>query len=176
MQHAVYPGSFDPITHGHLDIIRRGCQIFDQLTVAVLQNPSKIPLFSAAERMEMIRCATQEIAVRVEISSFDGLLVDYADRIGADVILRGLRAVSDFEFEFQLSLMNRRLNPRINTIYLMACADLTYLSSGLVKEIYALGGNVTGLVPDCALLKLEEKRTSASREIKECRIESSKED
>ncbi len=157
MHHAVYPGSFDPITNGHLDIIHRGCQIFDRLTVAVLSNPSKTPLFSAAERIGMIREATRDMPRVIAIDSFDGLLVEYADRIDADVILRGLRAVSDFEFEFQLSLMNRRLKPSINTVYLMACADLTYLSSGLVKEIAALGGNVAGLVPDCALSMLMKK-------------------
>ena len=111
MHHAVYPGSFDPITNGHLDIIHRGCQIFDRLTVAVLSNPSKTPLFSAAERIGMIREATRDMPRVIAIDSFDGLLVEYADRIDADVILRGLRAVSDFEFEFQLSLMNRRLKP-----------------------------------------------------------------
>ncbi len=157
MHHAVYPGSFDPITNGHLDIIHRGCQIFDRLTVAVLRNPSKTPLFSTIERIGMIQEATRDMPHIISIDSFDGLLVDYAERIDADVILRGLRAVSDFEFEFQLSLMNRRLKPTINTVYLMACADLTYLSSGLVKEIAALGGSVAGLVPDCTLSMLLKK-------------------
>jgi pantetheine-phosphate adenylyltransferase len=157
MVHAVYPGSFDPITNGHLDIIQRGSQIFDKLTVAVLINPNKTPLFSVEERKEMIQEAIAELNVDVTIDRFQGLLIDYAHKINANVVLRGLRAISDFEFEFQLSLMNQRLNPHIHTLYLMSGTDLTYLSSGLVREIASLGGQVSGLVPDCVLKKLLQK-------------------
>ncbi|MBN1550174.1 pantetheine-phosphate adenylyltransferase [bacterium] len=147
MVHAVYPGSFDPITNGHLDIIKRAVKMFSSLTVAILINPRKKPLFTANERLQMIQAAITHERLSVKIDMFEGLLVEYARQIRADVILRGLRAVSDFEFEFQLSLMNRRLEPSINTVYLMASADTTYLSSGLIKEIAALGGDVTSFVP-----------------------------
>ncbi len=157
MIHAVYPGSFDPITNGHLDIIRRATKIFSKLTVAVLVNPQKKPLLTLHERKQLIRESIQQFDANIVVDSFYGLLVDYAEKINAHAILRGLRAVSDFEFEFQLSLMNQRLNPRINTVYLMASADLTYLSSGLVKEICSLGGDIKDFVPPGAVELLNSK-------------------
>jgi pantetheine-phosphate adenylyltransferase len=157
MVHAVYPGSFDPVTYGHLDIISRALRVFDKLTVAVLVNPQKKPMFTLAERKQLITESIATLSVDVTVDEFSGLLVDYAEKIKADVILRGLRAVSDFEFEFQLSLMNQRLNPRIDTVYLMARADLTYLSSGLVKEIAELGGRIEEFVPPAAFRLLKQK-------------------
>jgi pantetheine-phosphate adenylyltransferase len=157
MVHAVYPGSFDPITNGHIDIINRGLKIFDHLTIAVLINPQKIPLFTIEERAEMIKKSLLSVSDSIKIDQFKGLLIEYASKIGASVILRGLRAVSDFEFEFQLSLMNQRLNSHIHTVYLMSGIDVTYLSSGLVKEIASLGGNISGLVPGIVHEKLKEK-------------------
>lgn len=147
MIHAVYPGSFDPVTNGHLDLIHRACKIFDKLTVAVLINPQKEPMFDVTQRREMLREAITNPPIPLRIDGFQGLLVDYAARIKANVILRGLRAVTDFEFEFQLSLMNQRLNPDLNTVYLMASAEVIYLSSGMVKEIAYLGGNISDFVP-----------------------------
>jgi pantetheine-phosphate adenylyltransferase len=166
MIHAVYPGSFDPITNGHLDIIQRGIKIFDRLTVAVLINPAKNPLFTYQERITMITEAIRPLAPAAGVDRFEGLLIEYARRIKANVILRGLRAVSDFEFEFQLSLMNQRLNSCINTVYLMSGIDFTYLSSGLVREISALGGNVAGLVPPGVCEKLQEKNRALRGEFK----------
>lgn len=148
MIHAVYPGSFDPITNGHIDIIHRARRIFEKLTVAVVGNPAKTPLFSQLERVRMIQDVVAEIDPDIDVDSFDGLLVNYARQIGATAVVRGLRAMSDFEFEFQLSLMNRRLDPEIQMVYLMSGAEVTYLSSGLVKEVASLGGDVTGLVPE----------------------------
>ena len=156
MMHAVYPGSFDPVTLGHLDIIKRALSIFQHLTVAVLVNPNKTPLFSIDERRELISEALKDYS-NVTVEKFDGLLVNYAEKIQADVILRGLRAVSDFEFEFQLSLMNQKLNPRIHTVHLMASADYTYLSSGVVKEVARLGGSIADFVPVCVARALKEK-------------------
>ncbi|HPQ41170.1 MAG TPA: pantetheine-phosphate adenylyltransferase [bacterium] len=154
MIHAVYPGSFDPITNGHIDIIHRARRIFEKLTVAVVGNPAKKPLFSQSDRVEMIRDVVREIDLRIHVDSFDGLLVNHAKQIGATAIVRGLRAMSDFEFEFQLSLMNRRLQPDIQMVYLMSGADVTYLSSGLVKEVASLGGDISGLVPENVRIKL----------------------
>lgn len=157
MIHAVYPGSFDPITNGHLDIIKRANRIFEKLTVAVVVNPSKTPFFSVEERVQMIQQTLLQIDPAIEVDSFEGLLVHYASQIQASTVIRGLRAVSDFEFEFQLSLMNRRLQPDIQTVYLMSGADVTYLSSGLVKEVSSLGGDVSGLVPDVVLKALNRR-------------------
>ncbi len=157
MVHAVYPGSFDPITNGHLDIIRRALKIFDILTVVVMNNSKKIPMFSIEEREELIRKTVRLENLSVMVDHSDGLLVDYADRIHANVILRGLRAVSDFEFEFQLSLMNRKLNPNIQMMYLMSSSDLTFLSSGLIREVASLGGDVSAFVPQPVIAQLALK-------------------
>jgi len=151
---AVYPGSFDPIHNGHLDIIERCRPLFDEVVVAVLMNEGKRPLFSVEERIEAIR-EMVDPAVRVE--SFSGLLVDFMDRVGARAVVRGLRAVSDFEYEFQMALMNRRLNPRVETVFMMPKEDYTYLSSRLVKEVFALGGNLTGLVPEPVIAHLRQR-------------------
>jgi pantetheine-phosphate adenylyltransferase len=143
---AVYPGSFDPITNGHLDIIRRGAQLFDRVVVAVARNAEKAPLFDTQERVALTRAAVHGLR-NVSVDEFDGLLVSYARRKRATVIVRGLRAVSDFEFEFQLSLMNRKLDPHIETIFLMTRDEYTFISSRLVKEICQLGGDVSDFVP-----------------------------
>ena len=150
---AVYPGSFDPIHNGHLDIIERCRPMFDEVVIAVLYNEQKKPLFSVDERMEIIRSLVDG-RTECRVESFSGLLVDFMDRIGARAVVRGLRAVSDFEYEFQMALMNRRLNPRVETVFMMPKEDYSYLSSRLVKEVYALGGDLTGLVPEPVLERL----------------------
>jgi pantetheine-phosphate adenylyltransferase len=144
---AVYPGSFDPPTNGHVDIILRGARLFDRIVVAILVNAEKSPLFTMAERVEILRDVFKDQR-NVDVDTFDGLLVDYVERRQAQVIVRGLRAVSDFEFEFQMTLMNRRLSPRIETVFMMPAEQYTYISSRLIKEVFALGGQVQGLVPD----------------------------
>lgn len=144
---AIYPGSFDPVTNGHLDIIRRSRAVFDTVIVAVLQNLEKKPLFSAGERLAMLRQVTRSWP-NVKVDSFDGLLVSYAVEKGARVIVRGIRAVTDYEYEFQMALMNRRMESRIETIFMLPSSEYSYLSSSLVKEVYALGGEITGLVPE----------------------------
>ena len=143
---AIYPGSFDPITNGHLDLIQRGSALFDRLIVAILRNDEKRPLFSVEDRMEMLREVIGGLT-NVEVGSFDGLLVDYAGQRGASVILRGIRAISDYEYELQMALMNRRLRPEIETVFLMAGEAHSFISSRLVKEVIRLGGNISGLVP-----------------------------
>jgi pantetheine-phosphate adenylyltransferase len=153
---AVYPGSFDPLTNGHVDIITRGSRLFDRIVVAILVNAEKAPLFTIAERKEIARAVFKDHP-NVEIDTFEGLLVDYVERRGAHVIVRGLRAVSDFEFEFQMALMNRRLNDRIETVFMMPAEQYTYTSSRLIKEIFSLGGRVSGLVPDMVEKRLREK-------------------
>jgi pantetheine-phosphate adenylyltransferase len=153
---AVFPGSFDPITNGHLDIISRSLSVFDEVIIAILMNPEKRPLFTVDERVEIIREAYQGER-RVKVETFSGLLVDYAVSVGASVIVRGLRAISDFEYEFQMALMNRRLNPRIDTVFLMAPEGYSYLSSRLVKEVFQLGGKVSELVPAVVERRLREK-------------------
>ena len=153
---AVYPGSFDPLTNGHVDIILRGARLFDRIIVAVLVNAEKAPLFSMKERVEIARSVFQDHQ-NVEIDTFDGLLVDYVERRRAQVIVRGLRAVSDFEFEFQMALMNQRLNPRIETVFMMPAEQYTYISSRLIKEVFTLGGRVHGLVPELVEQRLREK-------------------
>src|SRR5579863_762422 len=153
---AVYPGSFDPLTNGHVDIIMRGARLFDRIIVAILVNAEKLPLFSMDERIEIARAVFRDLS-NVEVDTFDGLLVDYIERRGAQVIVRGLRAVSDFEFEFQMALMNRRLNPKIETVFMMPAEQYSYISSRLIKEIFALGGRVHGLVPDVVETRLREK-------------------
>ncbi len=159
---AVFPGSFDPITNGHVDIIARGLSVFDEVKIAILLNPDKRPLFTVEERVEIIR-ATYKREPRVSVDTFSGLLVDYAEEVGASVIVRGLRAISDFEYEFQMALMNRRLNPRIETVFMMPAEQYSYLSSRLVKEVVQLGGQVRGLVPPVVEGGLNEKYESANR-------------
>jgi pantetheine-phosphate adenylyltransferase len=146
MRTAIYPGSFDPITNGHLDIIERANKLFDRVIVAVAPNASKKPLFSLKERLALVRRATSACPT-VEVDSLDGLLVDYVEKRAGLAIIRGLRAVSDFEFEFQLALMNRKLNGKVETIFMMPRETYTFLSSRLVKEIASLGGNVECFVP-----------------------------
>ncbi|MFQ5719367.1 MAG: pantetheine-phosphate adenylyltransferase [Acidobacteriota bacterium] len=147
MTKAVYPGSFDPVTNGHLDLVCRAANLFDEVVVAVLVNPAKGETFDVRERVEMLRRATRDFQ-RVRVDSFDGLLVNYIHSAGAQVIVRGLRAVSDFEYEFQMALMNRRLNSAVETVYMMPAETYTYLSSRLVREVASLGGTVSGLVPE----------------------------
>ncbi|HET58028.1 MAG TPA: pantetheine-phosphate adenylyltransferase [Deltaproteobacteria bacterium] len=153
---AVYPGSFDPITNGHIDIINRGLRIFDKIVIAVGTNPTKSALFTVDERIEMIR----EIIVdnsRLEVATYSGLLVDFLAEVDACVILRGLRAMSDFEYEFQLALMNRRLDRQIETVFLMTGSKWFYCNSRIIKEAAAFGGSVRGMVPDDVLMRLKEK-------------------
>jgi pantetheine-phosphate adenylyltransferase len=153
---AIYPGSFDPVTNGHLDLIERGEKMFDQLIVSVLQNAEKTPLFSVKERVEMLREVTKQWN-GVEIDVFDGLLVDYARRRGAGVILRGIRAVSDYEYELQMALMNRKLEPRLETVFMLPGVTYSYLSSKLVREIAQLGAPLNGLVPPIVEERLRAK-------------------
>ena len=153
---AVYPGSFDPLTNGHVDIISRGARLFDRIIVAILVNAEKAPLFTMDERVEITRSVFKTHG-NVEVDTFDGLLVDYVERRDAQVIVRGLRAVSDFEFEFQMALMNRRLRPKIETVFMMPAEQYTYISSRLIKEVFSLGGRVEGLVPDLVEQRLRGK-------------------
>ncbi|WNG37387.1 pantetheine-phosphate adenylyltransferase [Archangium minus] len=155
MRIAIYPGSFDPLTNGHLSIIQRALQMFDRVIVAVAVNPKKVPLFSEEERKEFIREACPD--PRVEVDAFHGLLVEYANRRGVNVLLRGLRAVSDFEYEFQLANMNRKLAPGIETVFMMTGEDYFYVSSNLVREVASFGGNVEGLVPPNVLKVLRAR-------------------
>lgn len=153
---ALYPGSFDPLTNGHLNLIRRGLKLFEPLVVAVAQNVKKQPLFSVEARMAMIREAVGP-EPRIEVETFSGLLVEYARKRGAGIILRGLRAVSDFEYEFQLAHMNRRLGAGLETVFMMTGEEHFYVSSQLVREVASFGGDVTGLVPDNVEQQLKEK-------------------
>ncbi len=153
---AIYPGTFDPITNGHLDLIARGARLFGTLTVAVLKNDSKHPLFSPEDRVAMLREAVQGFA-NVEVGFFDGLLVHYAAQRGATVILRGIRAISDYEYELQMALMNRRLHPEIETVFLMAGEAYSFVSSKMVKEVFSLGGNISGLVPPFVEARLRDR-------------------
>ncbi len=153
---AVYPGSFDPVTYGHLDIIRRSQELFDLIIVAVNDNPSRDMLFTGDERVGMVKEFIGDLS-RVQVERFEGLLVDYAQEKGAGFIIRGLRALSDFEYEFQMNLMNRRLNPHIETIYLITNQDYSYLSSSIIKEIVRLRGSTSGLIPESVREKLLKK-------------------
>ena len=153
---AVYPGSFDPLTNGHVDIISRGARLFDRIIVAILVNAEKSPIFTVEERIEITRDVFKKQR-NVEVDTFNGLLVDYVERREAQVIVRGLRAVSDFEFEFQMALMNQRLNPRIETVFMMPAEQYTYISSRLIKEVFSLGGRVHGLVPELVEERLRAK-------------------
>jgi pantetheine-phosphate adenylyltransferase len=153
---AVFPGSFDPITNGHIDIIERAQEIFDEIIVAVLENPQKECLFNVQERVEMIREIFSN-SPKVKVETFDGLLMNYMRKKGARVVIRGLRAISDFEYEFQMALMNRKLNPEVETLFMMPNVVYSYLSSRLVKEVYSLGGCVKDLVPPVVEKYLEKK-------------------
>ncbi len=153
---AVFPGSFDPLTNGHVDIITRGTRLFDRIIVAILVNAEKQPLFSMEERVEIAREVFKDMP-SVEVDTFAGLLVDYVERRKAHAIVRGLRAMSDFEYEFQMALMNQRLNGRIETVFMMPAEQYTYISSRLIKEVFALGGRVHGLVPDMVEDRLRAK-------------------
>jgi pantetheine-phosphate adenylyltransferase len=154
---AIYPGTFDPLTNGHVDIISRGARLFDRIVVAILINIEKTPLFPVEERIELARQVLAHLP-NVEVDTFGGLLVDYARLKGASVVVRGLRAVSDFEYEMQMALMNRRLNADLETVFMMPAADYSFVSSRLVKEVFALGGDITGLVPDLVEARLRARQ------------------
>jgi len=155
---AIYPGSFDPITNGHVDLVNRTLRVFDKVVVAIATNPDKDhSLFTVQERLQMIDDVFADTRGRVSADSFQGLLVDYAEHRGATVVIRGLRAISDFEYEFQMAMMNHRLKPKLETFFMMTGESEFYTSSRLVKEVVSLGGNVAGLVPDNVLKKLKEK-------------------
>ena len=160
MRRAIYPGSFDPVTNGHLDIIERGCKLFDEIVIAVVVNPGKQPMFTLEERRAMLEEALAGLgggACRLSVDSFEGLLMDYAVRKGAGAVVRGIRAISDYEYELQMALMNRRQEPRVETVFMMAAEDYSYVSSRLVKEVFLLGGSVEGLVPATVERRMREK-------------------
>jgi pantetheine-phosphate adenylyltransferase len=153
---AIYPGSFDPPTNGHLDLVERGSKIFDELVVAILRNPEKDPLFSLGERRRMLEDLTSGFK-NVQVDTFDGLMVDYATRVSATAVLRGIRALSDYEYELQMALMNRKLQPELETVFMMPAEQYSYLSSRLVREVARLGGAIEGLVPEMVEQRLREK-------------------
>jgi pantetheine-phosphate adenylyltransferase len=155
---AVYPGSFDPLTNGHVDIIERGARLFDRIIVAIAVNAEKSPMFTMAERVDIARAVFRNHP-NVEVDTFEGLLVNYVTRRQANVIVRGLRAVSDFEYEMQMALMNRELAGTLETVFMMPAAQYSFISSRLIKEVFALGGKVHGLVPDVVEKRLREKQT-----------------
>jgi pantetheine-phosphate adenylyltransferase len=154
---AIYPGSFDPVTNGHLDIIERACKLFDEVIVAILVNSGKQPMFSLAERVEMLNMVLNARHPRARVETFDGLLVDYATSRQAQAIVRGIRAISDYEYELQMTLMNRRLNPQVETVFMMSAEEYSFLRSSLVKEVFRLGGSIQGLVPDDVIERMREK-------------------
>ncbi len=158
---ALYPGTFDPPTNGHLDLIQRGSRIFDHLIVAVLVNPVKDPLFTVEERVVMLRELTAEIG-NVSVATFDGLMVEFARRQGASAVLRGIRAISDYEYEFQMALMNRRLAPEIETVFLQPAGRYSFVSSRMLKEVFSFGGDVSGLVPPNVLKRLRARINGGS--------------
>jgi pantetheine-phosphate adenylyltransferase len=157
IRRAIYPGTFDPVTYGHIDIIERACKLFDEVTVAILVNPGKTPMFPVSERVELLREVLNARFDKVAVDTFDGLLVDYALSKGASAIVRGIRAISDYEYELQMALMNRRLKPQVETVFLMSAQENSYLSSRLVKEVFSLGGTINGLVPDLVIERMREK-------------------
>jgi len=157
---AIYPGSFDPPTNGHLDLIERGSKIFDELVVAILRNPEKSPLFSVPDRRSMLEAMTSGLD-NVSVETFDGLTVEYAMKVGASAVLRGIRAISDYEYELQMALMNRKLQPTLETVFMMPAEKYSYVSSRLVREVAQLGGNIDCLVPDLVAQRLREKMDPA---------------
>jgi pantetheine-phosphate adenylyltransferase len=158
---AIYPGTFDPPTNGHLDLITRGSRIFSHLTVAILINPVKNPLFTVEERVEMLTEATTPLS-NISVATFDGLMVDFAKRQGAAAVLRGIRAISDYEHEFQMALMNRRLAPEIETVFLQPAGRYSFVSSRMVKEVFSFGGDISGLVPPNVLKRLRQRISNGS--------------
>ena len=170
MRRAIYPGSFDPVTNGHLDIIERGCKLFDEIIIAILVNPEKQPFFSVEERRKMLFDVLKEIdrgECVVMIDSFEGLLVNYAVAKKANAIVRGIRAISDYEYELQMALMNRRLKPSIETVFMMPAESYSYVSSRLVKEVFLLGGALDGLVPRPVEVRMKQKTAAGSAEVPE---------
>jgi len=166
MRRAIYPGSFDPVTNGHLDIIERSCKLFDEIIIGILVNPEKQPFFSIEERCDMLTQVLQEInrgSCDVRVDSFQGLLVNYAVAQHAHAIVRGIRAISDYEYELQMALMNRRLEPSIETVFMMSAETYTYVSSRLVKEVFQLGGVLDGLVPPLIEKRMKEKMNNRER-------------
>jgi pantetheine-phosphate adenylyltransferase len=160
MRRAIYPGSFDPVTNGHLDIIERGCKLFDEIIIAILINPEKRPFFSIEERREILDRVLRGIergSCALRVDDFEGLLVHYALAQKADAIVRGIRAISDYEYELQMALMNRRLEPNIETVFMMPAETYSYVSSRLVKEVFQLGGELTGLVPPLVEARMKER-------------------
>jgi pantetheine-phosphate adenylyltransferase len=155
---ALYPGTFDPPTNGHVDLIQRGAKLFDHLIVAVLNNPGKNPLFTVAERVEMLEEATRTLS-NVSVATFNGLMVEFARQQGASAVLRGIRAISDYEYEFQMALMNRRLAPDIETVFLQPAGRYSFVSSRMIKEVFSFGGDVTGLLPPNVLKRLRNRMT-----------------
>ena len=164
MRRAIYPGSFDPLTNGHVDIIERGCKLFDEIIIAILVNPEKHPLFTIEERREMLSDVIEEIehgSCHLLVEDFQGLLVQYAVEREADAIVRGIRAISDYEYELQMALMNRRLEPKLETVFMMPAEAYSYVSSRLVKEVFQLGGTITGLVPASVEARMHRKLDSS---------------
>jgi pantetheine-phosphate adenylyltransferase len=165
MRRAIYPGSFDPVTNGHLDIIQRGCKLFDEIIVAILVNTEKTPFFSVTERREILAEVLKDIeqgGCKVVVDSFEGLLVQYAAERGAHAIVRGIRAISDYEYEMQMALMNRRLEPALETVFMMPAEAYSYVSSRLVKEVFHLGGSIDGLVPAVVEQRMRTKSKDQS--------------
>jgi pantetheine-phosphate adenylyltransferase len=153
---ALYPGTFDPPTNGHIDLIQRGTKLFDHVIVAILNNPGKNPLFSVEERVEMLNESTSALS-NVSVATFDGLMVDFARQQGVSAVLRGIRAISDYEYEFQMALMNRRLAPEIETVFLQPAGRYSFVSSRMLKEVFSFGGDVSGLVPPNVLKRLRDR-------------------
>jgi pantetheine-phosphate adenylyltransferase len=160
---AIYPGTFDPLTNGHVDIIARACHLFDEVIVAILVNPGKQPMFSVAERVEILNQVLKPRFPQVVIETFEGLLVDYAKQKQASAIVRGVRSTKDYEYELPMILMNRRLNPQVETVLLVASEDNSYVSSSLIKEVFGLGGSIEELVPEIVLERMKQKSSTAPR-------------
>ncbi len=157
IRRAIYPGTFDPVTNGHLDIIERASRLFDEVVVAILINPGKNPMFPLEERVEILKEVLNARFSNVSVDTFGGLLVDYAAQQKAHAVVRGIRAISDYEYELQMALMNRRLSPSLETVFLMSSEDYSYLSSRLVREVFTLGGSVDGLVPELVIERMQAK-------------------